>query len=114
MVTLIKASPECWIAGLGTSMTLTSPSPWNVRAFMAAILRGPQRGHWRGRGDRAAPGRNIVLMTLCVARLQPLNQVPSVYRNGSSPCGKAARAMRENHPGFPHISFLPGFQKLLE
>src|ERR1700738_2409572 len=39
MVTLISASPAPLIAGLGTSMTLTSPSPWKVRALMAGILR---------------------------------------------------------------------------
>src|SRR5207244_1682256 len=34
--------------------------------------------------------------------------IPTVYRNGSSACGAAARAMRENHPGFPSYVFSRG------
>src|SRR5205814_3155569 len=30
-----------------------------------------------------------------------LRKIRTVYRNGSSACGAAARAMRENHRGFP-------------
>jgi hypothetical protein len=39
-----------------------------------------------------------------VIRLQILSQVPSIYRNGSSACGTAARAMRQKTIRvLPHI-----------
>jgi hypothetical protein len=45
-------------------------------------------------GGWVQPSRNFVPDDLCVARLQPLNQVPSIYRNESSDCGAAALAMQ--------------------
>ena len=40
----------------------------------------------------------LYLLTPSVATLQPLDKVPSIYRNGSSPVGEADRAMQSVGP----------------
>src|SRR5260370_13538772 len=49
-------------------------------------------------GGGVQPSRNFVLHTPCAARLQPLSQVPSIYRKKSSDCGEAALAMQSVGP----------------